>query len=65
MNRPSGEDLLLHELRNRINLAGFALHAYRRDGDPSHLDSVELACEAAVELLARLDALRHPAGEGG
>lgn len=65
MNRPGAEDRLLHELRNRINLAGFALHAYRRDGDPSHLDSLELACEAAIDLLARLDALRHPAGGGG
>ncbi len=59
MSDPSDEDVLLHELRNRINLLGFALHAYRRDADPSHLESMELACESAIALLAQLDVMRR------
>src|SRR5690606_33655255 len=59
------EELLLHELRNRINMIGFALHAYRRDQDPAHLDELHDAYEAAVDLLGRLDSHRRPAPTGG
>src|SRR5690606_2179787 len=63
MSQPEGDELLLHELRNRLNLLGFALHAYRRDGDRTHLEDMAQAYEAAVELVARLDASRR-AGVG-
>ena len=59
MSQPEGDELLLHELRNRLNLLGFALHAYRRDGDRTHLEDMAQAYEAAVELVARLDASRR------
>jgi len=65
MSRPQGEELLLHELRNRINMIGFALHAYRRDQDPAHLDELHDAYEAAVDLLGRLDSHRRSAPKGG
>lgn len=59
MSQPDGEDLLLHELRNRLNLLGFALHAYRRERDPEHLDALEAAYEAVVAAVERLDAERR------
>ena len=59
MSQPDGEDLLLHELRNRLNLLGFALHVYRRERDPEHLDALEAAYEAVVAAVERLDAERR------
>jgi len=56
---PDEEELLLHGLRNRLNMVGFALHAYRRDGDPEHLVALDQAYQATVELFTQLDALRR------
>lgn len=66
MNEESlSSDDLVHQLRNRLNLIGFALHAYGRDGDPAHIDTIRQAYEAAAALLEdfneRLPPQRPPA----
>lgn len=62
MSQASEEELLLHELRNRLNLLGFALHAYRCSGDAGQLDTMDAAYSEAVDLMGQLDRLRrrHP-----